>query len=465
MTGLLPLGAADPTARLEGFRDLARDVDARARAEGAPLRPHPGLRADVAHDRTTATPRFPSSSRSSASAGSSSRSPAPRPVRSAGPRDRRRRTAVSISCSRCASAASSRSGTIERRRAGRAIETYELYRVADPYAPGARSALPERRGRPRAELPAVTGATQSAPARGSARWPKRARRFARAGARTEPSRLFETGGLRWRFPRSTTPARRCSSTPAAASRAAIRYRVALALEDGAAVEATTTAAEKIYRSDGPPARIATALTLDRGARLLWLPQETILFDGARLDRTLDDRHGRRRRSPRRRDAGVRPPRDGRDARSTRALRDSWRMRRAGRLVFADETRLDRAGATPRPPGLGAGARAVATILAAAPDVEARLPDLRAALDAQREGVEAGASAFDGLLVARLVSRLAEPIARSRDRGHCGAERTPAAAPVALRRGIAGRAGGRPRERPARTRPTRDGGSDEGADEF
>ena len=29
-TGVLPLGAADPTARLEGFRDLARDLDARA---------------------------------------------------------------------------------------------------------------------------------------------------------------------------------------------------------------------------------------------------------------------------------------------------------------------------------------------------------------------------------------------------------------------------------------------------
>src|ERR1700721_982060 len=29
--------------------------------------------------------------------------------------------------------------------------------------------------------------------------------FARVGARTEPARLFETGGLRWRFPRSSSP--------------------------------------------------------------------------------------------------------------------------------------------------------------------------------------------------------------------------------------------------------------------
>ncbi len=36
LTGVLPLGAADPTARLEGFRDLAREVDARAQGRRAP---------------------------------------------------------------------------------------------------------------------------------------------------------------------------------------------------------------------------------------------------------------------------------------------------------------------------------------------------------------------------------------------------------------------------------------------
>ena len=36
MTGAVPLGPANPLARLEGFRDLARDLDARARADNAP---------------------------------------------------------------------------------------------------------------------------------------------------------------------------------------------------------------------------------------------------------------------------------------------------------------------------------------------------------------------------------------------------------------------------------------------
>jgi urease accessory protein len=79
------------------------------------------------------------------------------------------------------------------------------------------------------------------------------------------------------------------------------------------------------------------------------------------------------------------------------------VRRDGRLVFADETRLDHAGAALDRKAVGGGGRALATIIAAAPNVEARLPDLRAALESESEGVEAGASAFDSLVVARLVS--------------------------------------------------------------
>ncbi len=193
------------------------------------------------------------------------------------------------------------------------------------------------------------------------------------------------------------------------------YRVELALNAGADVAATTTAAEKIYRSDGPAARIETRLSLGPGARLLWLPQETILFDGARLERKLEvDMAG---------DAELLVVESlvfGRLAMGETAidakLADSWRVRRDGRLVFADETRLDHAAAALDRIAVGAGARAVATIVAAAPDVEARLADLRAALEAEGEGVEAGASFFDGLIVARLVSpspaRLREAIIAS-----------------------------------------------------
>ncbi len=59
------------------------------------------------------------------------------------------------------------------------------------------------------------------------------------------------------------------------------------LEPGCRAVATTQACEKIYRASAGTAEIRTTLTLGAGARLDWLPQETILFDGARLSRRLD----------------------------------------------------------------------------------------------------------------------------------------------------------------------------------
>jgi urease accessory protein len=226
--------------------------------------------------------------------------------------------------------------------------------------------------------------------------------FARVGDRTEAQRLFETGGLRWRFPRSSGLCEAAIVNTGGGVAGGDSYRLALELGEGAEVEATTPSAERIYRSEGPAAIVATRLALAPRARLFWLPQETLIFEGARLERRLEVEmsaeaslviaetvvFGRLAMGESRIDA---------------SLRDSWRVRRDGRLVFAEETRLEHAGAALERKAVGAGARALSTIVAAAPNIEARLPDLRAALDAQSSGVEAGASAFDGLIVARLVS--------------------------------------------------------------
>jgi urease accessory protein len=225
--------------------------------------------------------------------------------------------------------------------------------------------------------------------------------FARVGARTEPARLFETGGLRWRFPRSSSPCEAAMVNTGGGVAGGDSYSVSLTLGEGAEVELTTPSAERIYRSDGPAATITTRLALAPGARLFWLPQETLMFEGARLERRLEldtsDEaafivaetlvFGRLAMGESRIDAG---------------LKDSWRVRRDGRLVFADETRLEHAGATLERKAVGAGARALSTIVASAPDVEARLPDLRAALDAAGSDIESGASAFDRLIVVRLL---------------------------------------------------------------
>ena len=122
------------------------------------------------------------------------------------------------------------------------------------------------------------------------------------------------------------------------------------------------ACEKIYRSASATAEVAHPPDVGEGARLDWLPQETILFDGARLERRLEAELAA--------DASsllVEATIFGRAARGETVrsglFRDHWRIRREGRLVFADDLRFDwaDAGLLSRPAVL-AGAAAMATIL-------------------------------------------------------------------------------------------------------
>ena len=176
----------------------------------------------------------------------------------------------------------------------------------------------------------------------------------------------------------------------------------VAAEDGAALTVTTQACEKVYRSTGGPARADTVLDVGPGAAIDWLPQETILFDRAELARTLqaDVAEGGRLLALESvvlgRQAMGETVRHG-------ALRDRWRVRRAGRLVFADDIRLEGAMAelAARPAAL-AGGRAFATLLLVEDEAERLLEPLRAALG-EALGQGAGASAFGGKLVCRIIA--------------------------------------------------------------
>lgn len=172
------------------------------------------------------------------------------------------------------------------------------------------------------------------------------------------------------------------------------------LEAGARATVGTAAAEKVYRSLGADTRVATRLSLEPGAVLEWLPQETILFDKCAMDRALSIELAG--------DAwflGVESLVFGRRAMAEEVrharLRDLIRVRHAGRLVLHEAIRLDGpVAAVLESPASGGGARAVATLLHAGPDAVALLDPLRGAL----AGYEAGASAWDGLLVARVAAR-------------------------------------------------------------
>lgn len=64
-----------------------------------------------------------------------------------------------------------------------------------------------------------------------------------------------------------------------------RLTYQLSVLEGARVTGTTQTAERAYASLGDTGRIDIALSVGAGARLDWLPQETILFQKARLTRT------------------------------------------------------------------------------------------------------------------------------------------------------------------------------------
>jgi urease accessory protein len=178
-----------------------------------------------------------------------------------------------------------------------------------------------------------------------------------------------------------------------------RFAIDIAVGEGARLIAGTAAAEKIYRSTGADAALDVTLSVAAGGRLAWLPQETILFDRARLARRIDIElaegaalimaeaivFGRA--------AMGETVREG-------CWSDRWRLTCGGRLVFAENAKLDGAIAERlKRPAVAAGGIALATVLIV-PGEEATLTAMRAL----EFGGEVGISAWNGIAVARLVAR-------------------------------------------------------------
>jgi urease accessory protein len=118
-----------------------------------------------------------------------------------------------------------------------------------------------------------------------------------------------------------------------------RFRIEIAAGEGTRLAATTAAAEKVYRAQGPAAQLDISLKAAAGAHIAWLPQETILFDRARVSRRIDIDLA---------DSASLLLCEivvfGRTAMGERMQRgeftDRWRLSRGDRLVFAENIRLD-----------------------------------------------------------------------------------------------------------------------------
>lgn len=97
---------------------------------------------------------------------------------------------------------------------------------------------------------------------------------------------------------------------------------------------TTQAAERIYRSRGAQTTVLTQLNVGECANACWLPQETILFDGGRMDRNINIDMSPGARLFAAESVVFGRTAMGEVARSGRIC-DRWRVRIDGKLVFAD----------------------------------------------------------------------------------------------------------------------------------
>ena len=215
------------------------------------------------------------------------------------------------------------------------------------------------------------------------------------------SQVRQAGSFKMLFPRGEGPALEAVLlNTSGGMTGGDRFRALANVDAGAALTLSTQAAERAYRARPKErATLSVGLTLAPGARIDWLPQETILYDGAALDRRL-----RIDLAPGATALVVEPLIIGRTAMGEVVrdahLTDRWEVWQDGALIFADALRLtgdpsalmDRAGA-------GGGARAMAALLYLGRDAGAR----RAAL-ADALGATGGASLVqDGVLFGRVLA--------------------------------------------------------------
>jgi len=214
--------------------------------------------------------------------------------------------------------------------------------------------------------------------------------------------LHESGSLRVRFPSPEGEGLSAVFVNTAGGIAGgDRFDIDIVAGEGARLTLTSAAAEKVYRTESSASVLNIALKAQAHSHLAWLPQETILFDRARVLRHID--------------IDLAETASllfceivvfGRAAMGERMQRgefvDHWRMRRGGRLVFAENIHLDGdIGEKLARPAIANGGTAIGTALVV-PGDEALVERIRG-LSESLAG-EVGISAWNGFAMARFCAQ-------------------------------------------------------------
>ncbi|WP_339030658.1 urease accessory protein UreD [Bradyrhizobium symbiodeficiens] len=251
----------------------------------------------------------------------------------------------------------------------------------------------------RSDVSVTSGVFEANRARGAVRFDVHAR-----DGVTRRGVLHESGSLRVRFP---SPEGEGLSgvfvNTAGGVAGGDSFEIDIAAGERSRLTLTTAAAEKVYRAPAAAAaaQLNISLKIAAGAHLGWLPQETILFDRARVHRRFDIELD---------DAASLLLCEivvfGRTAMGERMEQgefiDRWRLRRGGRLVFAETVRLDgNIGAKLGRSAVAKGGAAIGTTLIV-PGDEALVERIREA--SESFAGEVGISAWNGFAMARFCAQ-------------------------------------------------------------
>ncbi|MGU3399689.1 urease accessory protein UreD [Brucellaceae bacterium D45D] len=219
--------------------------------------------------------------------------------------------------------------------------------------------------------------------------------------RTRLDRLYQEGAAKMRMPRNGGDLLEAILINTAGGlTGGDRLQWEVELQENARALVTTQACERIYRSGGGEARIATRLKAAKGTYLAWLPQETILFDRSALSRELNVELAEGAEA-----LLVEVSIFGRLAMGEQlaqaSFRDRWRVRLEGRLIHAEDMAIGPdMDAQLRARAVTNGAGAIATLLLISERAESLVEAVRRVI-----GEDGGASAWQVGAAKKLLVRL------------------------------------------------------------
>jgi len=232
--------------------------------------------------------------------------------------------------------------------------------------------------------------------------------FRASGGTTRLAHLYQSDPLRVLFPRPelAEPTTGVLVTTSGGLVGGDRLSVDVCSHRGAAGRVVGQAAEKVYRSTGEDCHIDVRLQVERDGWLEWLPQETIIFDRARLRRLTV--------------AEVAPGSRllageivvfGRTAMGEQVneglVREAWDIYRDGHLVWADAVHIDQGVKATLDARSGFdGAVAFASLVYVGDDAADRLDAARGLLPTADEtgDLRVGATVLGDVLVVRWLGR-------------------------------------------------------------